>query len=125
MCSSDLFARLADEMREGSLAGRIGRAMAREPELTSSPGEIDVTLVRSATETVAAKRGAEGLICVAVPGRRLGLAVKCHTGNTQALGVGLRAVLDEVAPDLAPDWRWGHEVRNVVGLLVGERRAAR
>lgn len=119
------FARLGTEMRGRSLAGRIGRAMAAEPEMTSAPGEIDVTLVRSARSPVVAKRGAEGLICLAIPDRELGIAVKCHTGSTQALGVGLRAVLDEVAPDLAPDWRWGHELRNVVGALVGERRAVR
>jgi L-asparaginase II len=117
------FARLAAEMRTDSLAGRVGRAMHAEADLVSSPGEIDVTLVRSSTETVTAKRGAEGLVCVAFPERGWGLAVKALTGNGAALAVGLAAVLAEIAPGVLGDgWPFG-EVRNVAGRVVGERRA--
>jgi L-asparaginase II len=118
------FARLAAEMQAGSLAGRIGWAMHHVPEMTSSPGELDVTLVRAAAEPITAKRGAEGLVCLALPDRGLGLAVKCLTGSGAALAAGLAAVLAEVAPEVlpTPPAAWS-EVRNVVGAVVGERRA--
>ncbi|MFN7145026.1 MAG: asparaginase [Myxococcota bacterium] len=120
------FARLAAEMRDpASLAGRIGWAMARAPDMTSTPGGIDLTLVRAATAPVCAKRGAEGLVTLALPDHGLGIAVKCLTGNGPALEAGLRAVLAEMAPGLLPpDARFpGEIVRNVAGAVVGERRA--
>jgi L-asparaginase II len=119
------FGRLATEMREGSLAGRVGWAMNREPDLVSSPGELDALLMRTAREPLTAKRGAEGLMCIALPERGVGIAIKCTTGSGSALAVGVRAVLAEVAPGLLdPDaaWPWG-TVKNVVGAHVGERRA--
>ncbi|MDP2305939.1 MAG: asparaginase [Pseudomonadota bacterium] len=119
------FCRLATEMRAGSLAGRIGWAMNHEPDLVSSPGELDALLMRSAREPLTAKRGAEGLMCIALPERGVGIAIKCTTGSGSALAVAVRAVLAEVAPGvLDPDaaWPWCN-VKNVVGAAVGERRA--
>lgn len=117
------FARLAMEMKTDALAGRIGRAMAEEPELVSSPGEGDATLVRALAEPAAAKRGAEGLLCVALPERGLGVAVKAHSGAMPAAEVAMRAILDTIDPALAGEWRSGAVVTNVVGAIVGERRA--
>ena len=117
------FSRLAREMTAGTLAGRIGLAMHREPFYTSHAGEIDVALVQAAQEPLTAKRGAEGLVCVAFPNRGWGLAVKCLTGNSAALATGLEAILHEIAPGLLGQPLPGAEVRNVVGAVVGARRA--
>ncbi len=117
------FSRLAREMSAGTLAGRIGLAMHREPLYTSQAGEIDVALVQAAREPVTAKRGAEGLVCVAFPERGWGLAVKCLTGNSAALTTGLEAILHEIAPGILDKRLPGAEVRNVVGAVVGARRA--
>lgn len=122
------FARLAAEMSAsnmGSLAHRVGWAMHLAPAMTSSPGELDALLATAATEPVTAKRGAEGLLCLALPNRGLGIAVKALTGVSTALGPAVRAVLDEVAPGVLPADLVlpGEEVRNVVGARVGERRA--
>lgn len=119
------FSRLAAEMRAGTLAGRVGWAMHREPDLVSTPGGLDIHLMRAAREPLTAKRGAEGLMCIALPERGVGIAIKCATGSGSALSVGVRAVLAEVAPGLFdPDASWpGSLVQNVVGAPVGERRA--
>ena len=119
------FARLAAEMRDpGSRAGRIGRAMAAHPWFVSGDGRLDLAVTRASTEPIAGKIGAEGLFCIAVPGRDMGIAVKCHTGQDAALAVAVRAVCDEVAPGLlAPEsWPWA-VVKNVVGREVGDREA--
>lgn len=119
------FARLAHHMadRDG-LASRIGWAMAREPEMVSGTGRLDLAVTRGAREPLACKFGAEGLFAIALPERRQGLVVKALTGNGDALAVGVRAVLDELAPGLltAEDWPWA-DVANVVGKPVGRRRA--
>lgn len=120
------FARLAGAMASGEgLAARVGRVMAEHPELTSGTGRLDLLLVRGATEPLAVKIGAEGLFCIARPGTRQGIAVKVHSGHTDALAVAVRAVLDDLAPGLlAPsEWPFG-QLRNVAGRTVGERRAA-
>ncbi len=119
------FGRLAAEMRDpGSRAGRIGRAMAAHPWFVSGDGRLDLAVTRASTEPLACKIGAEGLFCIAVPGRDMGIAVKCHTGQDAALAMAVRAVCDEVVPGLlAPEtWPW-EVVKNVVGREVGTREA--
>lgn len=118
------WARLAAEMTTTSLAGRIGNAMVARPELVSGDDRLDLLLTRAATEPLACKIGAEGLFCVALPRRGLGVAVKVHTGNTDVLAVAVRAVLDELAPGLVRPERWPWSlVNNVVGAPVGDRVA--
>ena len=50
--------------------------------------------------------------------------MKGHTGYAAALAVAGAAVMERWFPEAWPEapWAWG-EVRNVVGDLVGERRA--
>ena len=102
--------------------GRIGWAMSRAPWFVSGTGRLDEAVVRSASETIAAKVGAEGLFCIALPERREGLAIKVHTGNTDALAVAVHAVLLQHGVRLEAPWPWA-TVSNVRGAIVGERRA--
>lgn len=123
------WARLADEMNGTGLAGRIGWAMHRFPHVMSGTGRLDQAVVRAATEPLTVKIGAEGLFCIALPQRRQGITIKVLTGNGDALGVAVKAVLDEVAPGVLPDSVLqdgalpGAVVTNVVGLRVGARVA--
>lgn len=107
---------------EGTLA-RIGWAMQRQPWYMSGTSRLDLAVVEHAPEPMACKIGAEGLFCIAVPGRRMGLAVKAHTGSTEALAVGVRAVLEELGLALGGEWHWSR-VRNVRKATVGERVAS-
>jgi L-asparaginase II len=117
------WSRLAEAMADeaGSL-GRIGWAMHREPWFTSGTDRFDRAVVSTASEPLAAKIGAEGVFCIALPKRRVGLALKCHTGNGDALAVAVRAALREHGVTLAGDFPW-ERVSNVRGVRVGERRA--
>jgi L-asparaginase II len=102
--------------------GRIGRAMAARPDLTSGEGRLDLSVVRAAREPMAVKIGAMGVFCIALPARGLGLAVKVRTGSTEALPAAVAGALAELAPgawDEPAGWPL-REVRNVVGRLVGE-----
>lgn len=101
--------------------GRIGRAMSRHPELTSGTGRLDLDVVRRAREPMAVKIGAAGLFCVALPRRRTSLAVKVHSGASEALAPLVAWALGEAAPDAwAPPDPWELTiVRNVAGRAVG------
>ena len=113
---------IAEAMRDDdSRLGRIGRAMARHPELTSGTGRLDLDVVRHVREPVAVKIGAQGLFCLAFPERGLGVALKVHSGSGDALPAATSAVLSRVMGDA-----WGEpegwalrDVRNVVGRSVG------
>jgi L-asparaginase II len=106
--------------------GEIGRAMAARPDLTSGTGRLDQAVVHLAREPMAVKIGAQGVFCLALPGRRLGLAIKVESGQSDALGAAVAAVLGRAAPGSWPEaaaWPF-NEVRNVAGDLAGAWRVA-
>lgn len=65
---------------------RIPRAMAAHPDLVGSPGWIDVLLMQVTDGRLIAKTGAEGLVCIGMPGQGRGAAIKVLDGSTRALG---------------------------------------
>jgi L-asparaginase II len=76
---------------------RLRQAMAQHPELVSGDGETDTEIMRITAGRVIAKLGAEGLLCLAVPEHRLGVAIRDVSGSTRALGPAAVAVLDELS----------------------------
>jgi len=122
------WAALAHAMADANVNPRlhaIGWAMARHPELTSGTGRLDLQIVRGAAEPMAVKIGAGGVFCLALPARRLGLAVKVHSGVGEALPAAVAATLAAAAPGAfvaSADWAL-LRVRNVVGDVVGDFRA--
>ena len=75
---------------------RIREAIVAHPELVSGEGEIDTTIMRVTEGKVVAKLGAEGLLCMAIPDRRLGVAISDSGGSERGLGPGAVAVLGEL-----------------------------
>jgi L-asparaginase II len=100
---------------------RVGWAMAEHVDLTSGTGRLEIDLVRHASEPLAVKIGAAGLFCIARPLTRTAIAVKVHSGATEALPVAVEWALDRIAPGLfARPEPWERAlVRNVVGREVG------
>jgi L-asparaginase len=72
---------------------RIPRVMGAHPDLIGSQDWIDVRLMEVTQGRLIAKTGAEGLLCVGVPGRGLGAAIKVLDGSTRALGAATIAWL--------------------------------
>lgn len=104
---------------------RIGAAMAAHPWWTSGDDRIDLALHRRAAEPWIGKIGARGVFCVALPARGLGIALKVHDGDEDALAVAVPALIQRFAPGALapdPDWPWA-ALRNVVGHVVGSRVA--
>ena len=124
------WARLAAVTQDGHFRGtpdprgqRIGHAIIAHPWHTSGSDRIDLALAQRASEPYAGKIGAEGVFCICLPQRRMGIAMKVLSGNEDALAVAVPAVLDRVAPGAlrsAEQWPWS-TVKNVVGRSVGQR----
>jgi L-asparaginase II len=104
------------------MLGRIGHAMRQHPELVSGTGRLDLDVSLGATEPLVIKIGARALHCIALPERRLAIVVKVHSGAVIALPLATETALQTFAPGAfaRPDsWGW-HQVRNVVGAVVGD-----
>ncbi|MBI5832525.1 MAG: asparaginase [Armatimonadetes bacterium] len=115
------FARLC----EGDLAP-VGQAMRAHPELVGPPEGFNVRLMAALPEVVA-KNGAEGVFCLGLPERRIGLALKVRDGSHRAVPSLVLSILadlglptpDDLAEYVAP------EIRNLHGEIVGQVRAVR
>jgi L-asparaginase II len=108
---------------------RIRGAIVEYPELVSGDGEIDTTIMRITGGSIVAKLGAEGLLCMAIPDRRLGIAINDSSGSERGLGPGAVAVLEGL--ELVDDGTLGMlkqelcpPIRSFAGQLVGETRPA-
>jgi L-asparaginase II len=104
---------------DGSWLARIGRALRAQPLLMSGTGAFDGWLIESAN--VIAKIGAQGLVCLAIPERGFGMAVKLESGVDVARPAACVALLARFLPGLVPALpEHFYALRNVMGDRVGE-----
>jgi L-asparaginase II len=113
--------------REAALA-RIRDAMRAFPRATGGAGRLSTELMERTRGRLVAKGGAEGLECLALPERRLGLALKCEDGASRGLGPALVGILEALGlldPDAiaALGELRRPEIRNHAGLVVGALEA--
>jgi L-asparaginase II len=116
--------------REHTIAlDRLRAAMTTHPENVSGQGSLVADLMSLSGGRVVAKSGAEGLICLAVPERELGLAIRVSDGSFRAHPAVVVAALEQLgildtATCDAILTRHSPELRNHNGHLVGEIRPA-
>jgi L-asparaginase II len=112
-----------EAQRERALA-RIRKAMQSFPGAVGGAGRLSTALMEATQGRLVAKGGAEGLECIGLPARGLGLAVKCEDGHARAMGPAVIAVLEHLhaleAHELEPLREWSHPtVRNHAARAVG------
>ena len=116
-------ARVEGDARERALA-RVRGAMLAYPRATGGEGRFSTVLMERTGGRVVAKGGAEGLECLALPGRGLGLAFKCEDGNARALPPAVVATLeqlgelDDASGEALAEYR-EPTLHNHAGLVVG------
>ncbi|MFT4038219.1 MAG: asparaginase [Thermomicrobiales bacterium] len=106
---------------------RLRDAMTAYPVNVSGEGNLVATIMEVSEGRVAAKTGAEGLLCMAVPERELGIAIRILDGTYRTHAVAAVAALEQLgilddaqrAEILA---RHNPELRNHNGRLVGDIR---
>ncbi len=126
------YARLAGAAADGdprsAALDRIRRAMCGHPRMVGGEGRFSSVLMERTGGRLLAKGGAEGLECVGLPGRRLGLAVKCEDGQGRGLAPATLALLEHLG-ELSDGEREALRasrrpvVTNHAGLEVGELEA--
>jgi L-asparaginase II len=117
----------AGDARERSLA-RIRDAMSTNPEMVGGAGRLSTELMRAARGRILAKGGAEGLECIGIPERGLGIAVKAEDGDSRPLGPAVIALLERLgvygSEELAALESFHHPVLvNAAGRRVGRLEA--
>jgi L-asparaginase II len=94
------YARLAAAVPEGDRRDvalhRIRRAMSTHPWAVGGEGRFSTVLMQRTNGRLVAKGGAEGLECVGLPSRRLGIALKCEDGQARGLAAATLAVLEHL-----------------------------
>ena len=123
-----LYARLGKPDRLGNLesfARLATSAMVAEPYLVAGRDRVDTALMEVAPEVVV-KVGAEGLVCAAVLGAGIGIAVKIADGSARAAGPALIHALRqlEIIEDLEVEKLRVHARPDVLGggRPVGEMK---
>ena len=70
--------------------------MLAHPELVTGQGELDTDVMHFSQGRIVAKLGAEGLICLAVPERGWGIAIKSADGMPRVLGPAALSTLEQL-----------------------------
>jgi L-asparaginase II len=107
---------------------RLRSAIASHPEHIGGAGELDTDLMEVTGGRIVAKLGAEGLLCIAVPDRNVGIAVSILDGSERARGVVTLAALEQLELLSGEELTELHKrqnppVTNFNGWTVGEMRA--
>lgn len=109
-------ARMFSNLERFEEGARIAGVMRTHPQLIGGEGSVDTQLMQTAP-SVAAKGGAEGLLCAAGP-NGLGIAIKAEDGTFRGLRPALAAFLAPLG--FALDGFARIAVRNSRGEEVGE-----
>ncbi len=75
---------------------RLTSAMVQYPEMVGGTGEFDTILMQETRGRVIGKIGAEGVFCMAVPERGLGIALKIDDGNRRAAYPAAMEILQQL-----------------------------
>ena len=92
-------------------------AMTMHPEMIGGKGRFDTELMRHFGDRLIGKFGDEGIYCVGLIGKGVGIAVKIEDGHTRALKIIKN---EEIAP--MKDF-WNPPIKNHRGEIVGEIKA--
>lgn len=108
---------------------RLREAMTAHPVLVGGEKTLDSDIMALSEGRIVAKLGAEGLLCLAVPQRGLGIAIVADDGSSRALGPAAVAVIEQLAlaePAIVDMLRERHveTVKTFGGEAVGEMRPA-
>ena len=89
------FARMADEFGKSSV-GKIGKIMSENPWIIAGTNRVDTELMEYFKGSVIVKGGAEGLLCIAIPNKKIGIAIKCEDGSHRPLPIIAVALLEKL-----------------------------
>jgi L-asparaginase II len=108
---------------------RLREAITTHPELITGEDGHDTVIMQLTEGRVLAKLGAEGLICLSIPGHGLGIAISDAAGASRSLGPAAVGVLEQLGVESEETIASLKEalcppVQSFKGAEVGETRPA-
>ena len=108
------FARLTNpanlESRDKEAAVPVARAMAAYPVHIAGTGQFNTQLGEFCKSAVVAKGGAEGVFCIGLPGKNIGIAIKTSDGSARPHPTIVIRLLQDYLSDL--DWNSFDKIAN-------------
>lgn len=89
------YAKLADEFGKSSV-GKIGKIMSENPWIIAGTKRLDTELMEHFKGALVVKGGAEGLLCIAIPNKKIGIAIKCEDGSHRPLPIIAATLLEKL-----------------------------
>lgn len=90
------YAKMAEEYGT-SPAGQVVKAMSKHPWYVGGTHQFDTELMRAFRGDLIAKRGAEGILCISIPSKKIGIAVKCEDGSHRPIPMTVLALLEKLS----------------------------
>jgi L-asparaginase II len=104
-------------------------AMQTHPEMIAGKGRFDTEIMTNFGDRLVGKSGDEGVCCVGLTGKGIGIALKIEDGHTRAIGpamletlIRLGVIKSEEMPTVLKDL-WNPDIKNHKEEKVGEIRA--
>ncbi len=126
------YARLCDENFSGGKYKKpqnyIISSMTMYPDMVAGNGRLDTEIMKLLGDRVICKIGAEGVYCVGIIGKAIGIALKVEDGNSRAVGPAVLEMLLQmkvISRDEIEQLKeyWNPPVLNNGGEKVGEIKA--
>lgn len=89
------YAKLANEFGKSSI-GKIGKIMSENPWIIGGTNRLDTELMEHFKGSLVVKGGAEGLLCMAIPAKKIGIAIKCEDGSHRPLPIIAITLLEKL-----------------------------
>lgn len=104
-------------------------AMTMYPEMVGGTGRFDTLLMKHFGDRLIGKFGDEGIYCIGLTGKKIGIALKIEDGNGRAVGPAVlellyqKGIIDKDEVELIKEFR-NPPLLNHKGEKIGEIRAA-
>lgn len=104
-------------------------AMTVHPEMIGGKGRFDTELMKHFGDRLIGKFGDEGVYCVGLIGKGIGIALKIEDGHTRAVSPAILEALRQLGVISGKEMEplkdfWNPPIKNHRGEVVGEIRAA-
>ena len=89
------YSRMGEEFGKSNV-GQVAKAMSKHPWYVGGSYRFDTEIMRAFRGEVIAKRGAEGILCISIPSKKIGIAIKCEDGSHRPIPMAALSLLEKL-----------------------------
>ncbi len=89
------YARMANEFEKSPL-GRVAAVMSKYPWFVGGTNKFDTEIMRLTHGEIIMKKGADGVSCLSIPSKKIGIAIKCEDGSSRPIPLVVITLLEKL-----------------------------